>query len=75
MEEKNVVLIELTDNVSKDQIKTTLLKAMELFNEKQSQVDPSNNDLDWKSNLLVNLESGSINKHIQNLNILVNQLD
>jgi len=74
MEEKNVILIELT-NVSKDQIKTALASAIESLVEKQSQIVTSETPVDWKDNFLSNFEKSSVDKHIQHLGILIEQFD
>lgn len=74
MEEKNAILIELT-NVSKDQIKTALISATESLVEKQSQIAISKNQVDWKNDFLSNFEKSLIGSHVQHLNILVEQFD
>lgn len=74
MEEKNAILIELT-NVSKDQIKTALVSAIESPVEKQSQIAISKNQVDWKNDFLSNFEKSLIGSHVQHLNILVEQFD
>lgn len=74
MEEKNAILIELT-NVSEDQIKTALVSAIESPVEKQSQIAISKNQVDWKNDFLSNFEKSLIGSHVQHLNILVEQFD
>jgi hypothetical protein len=74
MEEKNAVLIELT-NVSRDQIKTALISAIESLVEKQSQIATSKTQVDWKNDFLSNFEKSSIGSHIQHLNALKEQFD
>ena len=74
MEEKNVILIELT-NVSKDQIKTALVSAIESLTEKQSQVVTSKTQVEWKDSFISNFEKSSVDKHIQHLGILIEQFD
>ena len=74
MEEKNVVVIQLT-GVSKDQIKKALISAIESLVEKQSQIVTSETPIEWKDSFILNFEKSSVDKHIQHLGILIEQFD